>query len=268
MITMRANKGIFLPIFLLLGSVVFSLAAFKTLQATDVSDVVDKTAQRMTSYPEMSHWQVSVLSKKTEMDKNWKPKKETVVQKTVLMKDKKRQEKIQSAVEIKKGKSKDVTQKYINQAYKDMQKAAKKRKKAKDNDGEENRRGQMDLSLDEMFPFSEKNKENYDFTLLEETSLEGIPVYVLEAKAKKRTKDFFDGIFYINKETWDILRAELHLAKNPSPLKMMEMEMDFQVLPQGYFALRKISIRIHVGLIVKNIRQEVVDEYSNYQILE
>lgn len=265
---MRANKGIFLAIFLLLGSAFFALAAFKTLQATDVSDVVDKTAQRMASYPEMSHWQVSVLSKNIEMDKSWKPKKETVVQKTVLMKDKKRQEKIQSAVEIKKGKRKDVTQKYINQAYKDMQKAAKERKKAKDNDGEEDRRGRMDLSLDEMFPFSEKNKENYDFTLLEETSLEGIPVYVLDAKAKQRTKDFFDGIFYINKETWDILRAELQLAKNPSPLKVMEMGMDFKVLPEGYFVLRKISIRIHVGLIVKNIRREVVDEYSDYQILE
>jgi hypothetical protein len=202
------------------------------------------------------------------MDKNWKPKKETVVQKTVLMKNKTQQEKIQSAVEIKKGKSKDVTQKYINQAYKDMQKAAREKKKAKDKDGEEGRRERMDLSLDEMFPFSEKNRGNYDFALLEETVLEEIPVYVLDAKAKQRTKDFFDGIFYVNKETWNILRAELQLAKNPGPLKVMEMGMDFQVLPEGYFALRKISVRIHVGLVVKNIRREVVDEYSDYQILE
>jgi hypothetical protein len=265
---MRTNKRILLAIFLLLGSALFALAAFKTLQAMDVADLVDKTAQRLESYPEMSHWQASVLSKKTEMDKNWKPKKETVVQKIVLMKDKKQQEKIQSAVEIKNGKRKDVTQEHINQAYKDMQKAAKERKKAKDKDGEGDRRGRMDLSLDEMFPFSEKNKENYDFTLLEETSLEGIPVYVLEAKAKQRTKDFFDGIFYIDKETWDILRAELQLAKNPGPLKVMEMGMDFQVLSEGYFTLRKISVRIHVGLVVKNIRQEVVDEYSDYKILE
>ncbi len=265
---MRTNKGILLAIFLLLGSVLFALAAFKTLQATDVADVVDKTALRLESYPEMSHWQASVLSKTTEMDKNWKPNKETVVQKTVIMKDKKQQEKVQSAVEIKKGKSKNVTQKYINQAYKDMQKAAKERKKAKNDDGEEGRRGRMDLSLEEMFPFSEKNRENYDFTLLEETSLEGISVYVLEAKAKQRTKDFFEGIFYISKETWDIYRAKLQLAKNPGPLKLMEMGMDFYVLPEGQFVLRKISVRIHVGLVVKNIRQEVVDEYSDYKILE
>jgi len=257
-----------LAIFLLFWSALFSPAAYKIFQVVDVADVVDKTAQRLESYPEMSHWQASVLSKKTEMDKNWKPKKETVVQKTVLMKDKSQQEKIQSAVEIKKGKSKDVTQKYINQAYKDMQKAAREKKKSKDKDGEQERSRRMDLSLDEMFPFSEKNRENYDFTLLEETVLEGIPVYALDANAKQRTKDFFDGIFYINKETWDILRAELQLAKNPGPLKVMEMGMDFQVLPEGYFTLRKIFVRIHLGLVVKNIRQEVVDEYSDYQILE
>jgi hypothetical protein len=248
---MRIKRGILLAIFLLVGSALFALAAFKTLQATDVADVVDKTAQRLESYPDMSYWQASILSKKTEMDKNWKSKKETIVQKTVIMKGKRRHEKIRSAVEIKEGKSKDVTQKYINQAYKDMQKAARERKKAKDKNGEEDQRRRMDVSLDQMFPFSDKNRENYDFSFFEETSLEGIPVYVLETKAKKRTKNFFDGIFYINKETWDILRAELQLAKNPGPLKVMKMDMDFQVLLEGYFALRKISVRIHVGLVVK-----------------
>lgn len=265
---MRTFKGILLAIILLCGFALFVKAAFKTSETVDALSVVDETAQRLKSYPEMSHWQASVLSKKIEMDKNWKTEKETVVQKTVLMKDKTRQEKIQSAVEIKNGQRKDVTQKYINQAYKDMQNAAREKKKAKDNDNEEDRKGRMDLSLDEMFPFNEKNRENYDFTLLEETAWEGIPVYVLEAKAKQRTKDFFDGVYYINKETWDVLRAELQLAKNPGPLKVMEMGMDFYVLPEGYFVLRKMAVRIHVGLVVKNIRQDVIEEYSDYRILE
>jgi hypothetical protein len=192
----------------------------------------------------------------------------TVVQKTVLMKNKVLQEKIQNAVEIKNDKRKDVTQKYINQSYKEMQKAAKERKKARDKNGEDDRRRHMDFSFDEMFPFSEKNRENYDFTLLEETMLEGIPVYVLDAKAKQRTKDFFEGIFYIDRESWDILRAEIQLAKNPGPLKVMKMDLDFLVLPEGYLAVKKSTVRIHVDLVVKNIRREVVDEYSDFQILE
>lgn len=264
------KRSVLIAVVLALASSLFSFVAFRTFETADVTSVVENTAQRLESYPEMSHWQAFVLSKKIEMDKNWKPKKETIVRKTVLMKNKIRQEKIQNAVEIKKGKQRDVTQKYINQAYKDLQKAARERKKAKDKgkDGEEEQRRRMELSLDEMFPFSEKNKDKYDFALLEETTVEGIPTYVLDAKAKQRTKDFFDGIFYIDKETWNILRTELQLAKNPGPLKVMEMKMDFQVLPQGYFALKKMSVRIHVGLVVKNIRQEVVDEYSDYKILE
>lgn len=267
---MRTKKEILTVVAILSASSLFPFVAFKTFEGSDVASVVDKTTKRLESFPEMLHWQASVLSKKTEMDKDWKPKKETVVQKTVLMKGKTRQEKIQSAVEIKNGKHKDITQKYINQAYKDMQKRAREAKKAKNknDDDEEDRRKHMELSLEEMFPFSERNKDNYDFALLEETTLEGIPVYVLDAKSKQRTQDFFDGIFYIDKETWDILRAELQLAKNPGPLKVMEMIMDFYILPQGYFALKKIYVRIHVGLVVKNIRQEVVDEYSDYRILE
>jgi hypothetical protein len=48
----------------------------------------------------------------------------------------------------------------------------------------------------------------------------------------------------------------------------MEMGMDFYVLPEGYFVLRKMAVRIHVGLVVKNIRQDVIEEYSDYRILE
>jgi hypothetical protein len=265
---MKIKRDLLIAIGIVLTSSVFSIVALRAFENADLATVVANTTQRLKSFPEMSYWQASVLSKKYEMDKDWKSKKETVIQKTVLMKNKIRQEKIQSAVEIKKGKKKDVTQKYINQAYKDLQKAARERKKTKDKGKEDQRRRHMELSLDEMFPFSEKNRDKYDFTLLEETAIAEIPVYVLDAKAKQRTKDFFDGIFYIHKETWDILRAELRLAKNPGPLKVMEMTMDFQVLPQGYFALKKIFVRIHVGLVVKNIRQEVVDEYSNYEILE
>lgn len=252
----------------LLGLGAFLFAAFDNSWDVDVSEIVDKTARRLASYPEMTHWQASVLHKNYEMDGDWNPSKETIVEKTVMMKDEIRQEKIKSAVEIKNGKSKDVTQKFVNETYKNMQKAANRRKETNENHGEENGRNRTDLSLDEMFPFSEKNRENYHFALLNETTLEGISVVVLEAKAKQRTQDFFEGLFTINRETGDVLRAELQLAKNPGPLKVMEMDMDFQVLPGGHFVLRKMKARIHVGLVVKNIRREVVDEYSDYQILE
>jgi hypothetical protein len=263
-----STRGIIVATILISFSASVLLSGSGTFEAVNVADIVDKTATRLESFPEMSHWQASVLSKQFEMDKNWEPQKVTVVQKTVLMKNKILQEKIQNAVEIKDDERKDVTQKYINESYKEMQKAAKERRKAKDKNGEDDRRRHMDFSFDELFPFSEKNRGNYDFTLLEDRTFEGASVYVVEARAKQRTKDFFEGIFYIDKETSDILRAELHLAKNPGPLKVMNMDLDLKVLPEGYLAVKKASVRIHVGLVVKNIRREVVDEYSDYKILE
>ncbi|MGD9345802.1 MAG: outer membrane lipoprotein-sorting protein [Candidatus Aminicenantes bacterium] len=265
---MRAQRKILAAAFLISMSAAIVLSGSETFERVDVATIVDETAERLESFPEMSHWQASVLSKQFEMDKNWEPKKVTVVQKTVLMKNKILQEKIQSAVEIKGDKRKDVTQKYINESYKEMQKAAKERRKSKDKNGEDDRRKHMDFSFDELFPFSEKNRVNYDFAMLKEKELEGTSVYVVEARAKQRTKDFFEGIFYIDKETSDIRRAELQLAKNPGPLKVMNMNLDLKVLPEGYLAVRKASVRIHVGLVVKNIRREVVDEYSDYKILE
>jgi len=235
----------------------------------DVQDVVDKTAQRVLSYPEMTNWRASALSIMYEMDKKWKIKKKTVVEKIVMMKGKSRSESIKSAVEIKKGKSKDVTQKFVNKAYKAREKAARERRKAKDKDDEgKETRSLMEVALEEMLPFSEKNREKYEFALLDDTDLEGAVVYVLEARAKQRSKDILEGKFYINQETWDILRAELQLAKNPSAVKLMEMAMDFQVLPEGYFVLKKMFFRIHVGVVVKNFRREATEEYSDYQILE
>jgi hypothetical protein len=175
-------------------------------------------------------------------------------------------------VEYKKGKSKDVTQKFVNQAYKAREKAARERKKAKNKKDKNNKddgdRQGMNLSLEEMLPFSEKNREKYEFALLHETTLEGASVYVVEARAKKKTEDVFEGKFFINQETFDIHRAELQLTKKPSAVKLMEMAMDFQVLPEGYFVVKKMFFRIHVGLVVKSFRREAIEEYTDYQILE
>jgi len=234
----------------------------------DITDLLDRIVQRLSSYPEMRHWQASVLSTAYEMDKDWKPRKKTVIQKIVRVKDEARQESIEHAVEIKDGKNKDVTQEYINKAYKEMENKARKKREDKIKDNKEEGRRHMDLTEDDVFPFDEEKRVNYDFVILDEASIEGIPVHVIETRAKQRSEDFFEGKYYVNRETFDILRTELQLAKNPGPLKRMEMEMNFQILPQGYRALKSTSFRIHVGLVVKNIRMEAVEEYTDYQILE
>ena len=97
--------------------------------------------------------------------------------------------------------------------------------------------------------------------------MEGIPVFVLETKAKMRTDEYYDGKYYIDKMDYTILKVELKPAKNPSVLKLFEMEAYFKVIPGGYFVLEKTKIRIHVGLVIKNIRMDAEEVYSDYKIL-
>ncbi|MBN1222787.1 MAG: hypothetical protein JXB23_06030 [Candidatus Aminicenantes bacterium] len=257
-----------LSLLLIAGVTLAALTGIKASSGDEISVLLEKVVQRRASYPEMTHWQASVQSTAYEMDKNWKPKKKTVVHKIVRVKERDRQESIQSAIEIKNGKNKDVTQEYINRAYKEREKNARRKREEKNNESKANRRRHMDMTLDEFFPFGKEKRVNYDFAILDESSIEGIPVQIIETHAKQRTEDFLEGKYYIDRKTFDILRVELQFAKNPGPLKRLEMGADFQIHPQGYHTLKSTSFRIHVGLVVKNIRMEAVEEYSNYQILD
>lgn len=264
---MTLRKIRLLAVILTAGFTLAAVQNIKEYSGRDVSGLVDEIARRRSLYPEMKHWQAKVKSVIYEMNKDWQPEKKTVVHKILTVKDKSRRESIKSAVETKDGKNKDVTQEYINKAYKEMEKNARKKREGKKNKDKKRGRRHMDLAEEDVFPFDAEKRAGYDFTLLGESSLEGKPVYVIETRAKKRSEDFFEGKYYADKETFDILRAELQLAKNPGPLKLMEMELDFQILPQGHHALKATAFRIHVGLIIKNIRMEAVEEYSDYRIL-
>jgi len=53
-------------------------------------------------------------------------------------------------------------------------------------------------------------------------------------------------------------------SKNPKYVKEFEIEMSFEVLPQGYFVLRKSKARINGGIFIKRIRMTSEEEYSDY----
>ena len=182
-----------------LASSLFSSVAFRSFQTADVTSVVENTTQRLKSFPELSHWQASVLSRKTEMDKNWKPKKKTEVEKIVKVMGEDRIEEILRATEIKNGKSKDVTKKQIKEARKRREKALKERAKRRAKGDSGDNGDSRELSMEEMFPFSPEKRKDYDFILLEDTSWAGAPVLILESKAKIRSDKFYEGKYFISK---------------------------------------------------------------------
>jgi len=228
--------------------------------------LVEKIHNRILSYPEMQNWQASVLTTLYEMNKNWEPKKKTIIEKLITVKNKIRKEHILRATEFDNNEIKDKTAKYQAEAIK-----FNKNNELNQAQGRERKKGRhrgMDLSREELFPFGENRKNDYEFALHEDSWIDKQKAYVLETRSNQKSSDYFEGKYYVHPETFDILRAELRPAKKPGPLRLLEMHIDFARLPEGYLVIEKAKVRIHVGLIIKNIRMESEEIYSDYKFFD
>jgi len=72
---MRIKYSYALVLILTAGLTLTTILNIDASAVDDVQDVVDKTAQRVLSYPEMTNWKASALSTMYEMDKKWNQRK-------------------------------------------------------------------------------------------------------------------------------------------------------------------------------------------------
>jgi hypothetical protein len=235
-------------------------------RAAPAAELVAKLADRLASYPKLESWQARAHSTTSFMTSAWKPKKTTTTEKIVTADGKHWSEDILSAVETEDGRTRDVTEKMRAEA---AERAEKQRgstdAERKDDQRSRGRRG-LDMTRDEVLPFSPEKRSGYDFTLKGPSDLDGAPVIVLQSRSRVRSEDKLEGLYYIDPSTFDVLRAELTIAKKPAPLKRMEMTVDFRVLPEGHQVMARAVMRMHVGLVVKNIRIEAVETYTDHKI--
>ena len=236
-------------------------------QVTELLLLVERVSKQQDSHPKYDSWKASVTSITTKMDKNWKPQKVTTVKKIIKVFNKERTEEIIQALETGKGKTKDITEKYIKEAKKQKEKEKKKERERKIKGKKEKNRGSLELTWEEIFPFNEEKRINYDFLKLEDSYIDERPVYVLESRAKIKDEKLYEGKYYICKDRFDVLKIILKPSKKPKYVKEFEIEMSFEVLPQGYFVLRKSKARINGGIFIKRIRMTTEEEYSNYEIM-
>jgi len=229
-------------------------------------ELVERVHEKIQSTPELDNWQASVLTTLFEMDKNWEPKKKTIIEKLAVVKNRIRTEKILSATEYCEDKTKDLTTKYQAEAAKFNRRNESSKGKKRGRKG--GRYRGMDLGQDDIFPFGENRRKDYEFDFREGSLSDKFRVYVLETRSQLRSSDNYEGKYYIHPETFDILRAEIRPAKNPGPLKLLEMIIDFGRIPEGNLVIRTAKVRIHVGLIIKNIRMESEEIYSDYKVFD
>jgi hypothetical protein len=241
-------------------------AASKPASGPEALALAERVGARLASYPKLESWQARARSTSSRMTSEWTPREVTMTEKIVTMDAGLWSEEILRATETEDGKTRDVTGKLREEARERAER--QKRSSAEERKADQRSRGRrsLDMARDEVLPFAPEKRAGYDFTIEGSGELGGTPVVLLRSRSRVRSDERLEGLYYIDPATGDVRRAVLTLAKKPGPLRRMDMEVDFRVLPEGYQVMEKAVVRIHVGLIIKNIRIEAVESYSDYII--
>ncbi|HHS12396.1 MAG TPA: hypothetical protein ENN03_01355 [bacterium] len=221
-----------------------------------IDTLIIRVQERREIYQIYDSFSVRVISQGTDMDRKWEPKEITRVEKKIVYRGT-RHEEIMRAVRINKGEEIDVTESF-------REEEAKRRTEA----GPDDRRRGFSVSMngEEILPFSEKHRPLYVFGRLPDTLLNGRPVRRIEARSTVESDTLMHGTFAVDKETFDIVRAELTPSKTPGVVKEMRFVMDFRVLPGNYFVLERFWMRFYVNAIIKKVRMIIEENYADYRI--
>ena len=237
------------PWFLIFG--IFSIAAANA-QTENPESFLDKVHQRISSHPDSLSFTAEVRQTTYFMDKKWQPDKTIVIDKIRHQNGSEINDDIQKAIKIEDGKEEDITE------------------KLKENDKKKGKEsgGSFSAGGDELFPFSPEARKNYRFEIRADSVWNDRSVKILYAVGLKESSDFYRGNYYIDSETYDVLGVDVQPTKNPKFVKLFRMRMSFIVVPEGYYVLKKSSVKMCVNFLIKKIRMVVEEIYTNYQFEE
>ena len=238
-------------------------------QNLDAERLADEVVRKLDAYPKYDKWTFRSISVTRRMKKNWTPKKTIVLEKRIQINGRTIAEEILRATEEVDGRIKDITRERVKRAAEERRRTDKVRT-VEDRKGipqDQRSEGVYSLGMEEVFPFRGEKRSLYDFSLLEEAEVDGRPALALKSVAKSKDEDLMEGVYYVDKRTYDIFRVNLRPSKMPWMVKEFSGEIDFDVLPSGHFVLKVIRIRINGGIFIKRVRAEIEESYKDYEIL-
>ncbi len=226
--------------------------------------IMEKASERLFAANRDGRWEALAVSTQTDADRNWRPEKVRQVTRRIRFNDGLVEEEILQAVEMEKGRRKDITEEYRRERLEAQRKMREQREKGQASEGGGPRNS---MNLEEVIPFSQKNRNHYDFFLRGETEVNGEKCYLLEARAREKRDSLLEGLFYISQSSFDLKRLELTPSRKPGVLKEFLMRVDLDTW-QDRMVIKKTWIKIHGSFLIKNIRRIVEEEYSDYRLLE
>lgn len=235
--------------------------------APDADAVAKAVAARLRDAYAYKSWAASVVTTLTDLDRAGKPEKTTVVHRTVRIAGGRREEAIQSAVEIRDGKSVDVTAQYVRDARKRREKEEKRRAEEAKNPGAKPGRGRT--RIEDILPFADSRRPWFTFAVRETADASGRKLLLLDVRAKVKDTRNWEGTFTIDPSTYDILRAEARPSKTPAFVKTLEAQAEIEVIGGRHFFVTRSRFKVEGGfLFIKRVRMIVEEAYSDVRILD
>ncbi len=252
---------------------VFGVLPPQASSREDIMPLVEAISKRMLEiYLRTDNWKAKVTTIKKNMDNHWQPKEIVTVRKIVESINDQTEERILSVAETKNGLTRDITEKYIRdvekkkreEKKKEMEQRLQRKKQKKQEKGQDTR-----INGDDILPFSEKKRRKYQFSRLDDSIINGQPVFVIEARSIVDDKTLYDGKYFINQDTLDIVKVIAWPSKNPRFVKEAVMEIDLLFHPDGFYALKKTKLSVNGGILfIKRVRRVTEEEYSDYEFFE
>ena len=218
-------------------------------------DLVDRINEKMDSYQADSTYTCLVTSTSIKMDKHWQPKETTIIEKQMVVDAGRAEFEILRAVEKKKNKEKDITE-AVREEWRESQ--------SKENEDEEEKR-EVTLTTEDMIPFGEERRSLYEFSQLPDTTIDNTLIHRIQSRAIHKDKDVYEGIYWIQADTYAIIRTVLHPSKNPKFVKELQLDFRFQELEGSRWNLSRMTSRVFIDLLVKKMRFQSEEVFRDYQ---
>ncbi len=237
------------PVFIVF--ILFSIQITKTQDTTSLSveeivRLAKESRDRQRGY--VKDYTCFCVEELKVLDKKGKVKHQERVKKRVYAKGDLTHDEVVSILK----KEELLSEKEIKERQKEIDK--EERKKAKDEDSKG------------ISPFEEKGEGKFEINLVREDSLGGRSAYVLSVNPKKKGKGLLKGLYWIDKESFRILKSELSPSKNPKFIKEMNIFIDFAEIEQGIFLPETFRIKGRGGFLFFKSNFEMKRTCQDYQL--
>jgi hypothetical protein len=217
--------------------------------ANDINTFLNNVEKRANELENNHPYTVKVKSVQSEMDGKWKPKKVTTTHKVVTKVDSLETTEIISSTIEEKGKVKDNTAEAI-----------------KEENSEKGRK--MKIGGKDFFPFNSENRNKFSFQVKTDSLFEGTSVTVLECVAGEAKQGLFNGSYYFDVDDLTLLGLVARPSKNPKMVKDMLLKMSFGINENDVYNIKSFEMKVHVKVLIKNMRMHVFETYEKYEYLD